>query len=362
MTCPICGKAYPCAHGPAAHSRATAAREQGNSALLLDHQNATGEPEGPLAGQDGAADSQEWRQEVASRVQQHRARRRRHTDRNALELDFSANEPFSFSAQPQRSMPPPPERFTEIMVRTEPPKVIRFPRPTPVPLPAMQEITLDELELAAPVPETPRIVEAPEAEAEPAEAEPSAVVMEAEQMELLPSFADIELEPAPSRLVDELDLIPQAAPLEQRLMAGLVDAAIVLAGSGVCTLTFYRMAEEMPHSRLTIAFALAACGMFWLLFQYLFLIYGRTTPGMQMAQLELCTFEGKKAPLFARRSRALAGALSGCAAGLGYAWAFIDEDRLGWHDRISQTHLRVAVSSQQSAFSSQHSAFSPEAE
>jgi uncharacterized RDD family membrane protein YckC len=316
------------------------------------------EPESPLAvltgsgapgGQYGKADSQEWRQEVASRVQQHRARRRRHTDRNALELDFSANEPFSFTAQPPPRSMPPPERFTEIMVKTEPPKVIRFPRPAPVPLPAMQEITLDELELAAPVLESPRIVEASlEAPLEPlevelVEAEPQAVAMKAEQMELLPSFADIELEPAPSRLVDELDLIPRAAPLEHRLVAGLVDAAIVLAGSGVCAVTFLRMAEEMPHSRLTIAFALAGCGMFWLLFQYLFLIYGRTTPGMQMAQLELCTFAGKEAPLFARRVRALAGGLSGFSAGLGYAWAFIDEDRLGWHDRISQTHLRASA-------------------
>jgi len=32
--------------------------------------------------------------------------------------------------------------------------------------------------------------------------------------------------------------------------------------------------------------------------------------------------------------------------GLGYAWALVDEDRLGWHDRISQTHLRAALSSQ----------------
>jgi uncharacterized RDD family membrane protein YckC len=329
-----------------------------NSSALLDHQNISGEPEGPRAGaaaaapgsvpvgHEGAAASQAWREEVASRVQQHRARRRRHSDRNALELDFSANEPFSFSAQPQASpLPPPPERFAEIMVKTEPPKVIRFPRPAPAPVPAMQEITLDELELATRVPETPRIVEAPETEfmepePPPAWEELQPVAREAEQMELLPSFADIELEPAPARLQDELDLVPRAAPLEQRLVAGAVDAGIVFAGSVVCALTFLKLADEMPHSRLTIAFALATCGMLWMLFQYLFLAYGRATPGMQMAQLELCAFDGAKATLFARRCRALASGLSGFSAGLGYAWAFIDQDRLGWHDRISQTHLR----------------------
>ena len=222
----------------------------------------------------------------------------------------------------------------------------------------MQEITLDELELAALVPEMPRIVEAPEME--PAEAEPYAVeavapaMAEARQMELLPNFDDIHLDPTPNGLEDELDLIPRPAPLEQRVVAGLVDAGIVFIGSGVCAVTFLQLAEEMPHSRLTAAFALASCGMFWLLFQYLFLTYGRATPGMKVAQLELCTFEGKPASLFARRCRALASALSGFSAGLGYAWAFIDEDRLGWHDRISQTHLRGAVSNQQSAFSPEH--------
>jgi uncharacterized RDD family membrane protein YckC len=344
MTCPVCGEAYPCVHGPAHSStegrawppsvpEAEGARGR-SSSVLLDQQNAPG---GALSGGGGGA-SQEWRQEVASRVQQHRARRRRHADRNALELDFSANEPFSFSAQPlEPALPPPPERFSEIVVKPEP-KVIRFPRPAPVPLPAMQEITLDEL--ATPVPETPRIVEA--LDPEPLEP-PQPEAVEAEQMELLPSFADIELEPAPARLTEELELVPRAAPLEQRLMAGLVDAALVLAGSGVCALTFFKLAAELPQSRLAIAFALAACGMFWLVFQYLFLVYGRATPGMNMAQLELCSFEGKTATLFARRCRALASALSGFSAGLGYAWAFIDEDRLGWHDRISQTHVRASM-------------------
>ncbi|HZD95774.1 MAG TPA: hypothetical protein VE133_16050, partial [Candidatus Sulfotelmatobacter sp.] len=49
MICPICGKAYPCAYG-AAHSRAKAAHESyRDSSILLDHQNAGGGPEGPLA-------------------------------------------------------------------------------------------------------------------------------------------------------------------------------------------------------------------------------------------------------------------------------------------------------------------------
>jgi uncharacterized RDD family membrane protein YckC len=331
MNCPLCGKAYPCVHAV------------NTSSALLDHQESGAEEAfaasaGEVRG--GIPPDQAWRQEVASRVQQHRARRRKHTDRNALELDFSAHEPFSFSAGSQ-PVSPPPERFTEIMVKTEPPKIIRFPRPAPVPIPAMQEITLEELELATPIPEAPRIVEAP-ADVEYAEALPVApAITEARQMELLPSFADIDLEPAPRRLDEELEVIPQPAPLNQRVVAGVVDAGIVFCASAICELTFLKLAEELPHSRLTLAFAMATCGIFWLVFQYLFLLYAGTTPGMRMSQLELCTFEGKRATRFARQCRALASGLSGFSAGLGYAWAFIDEDGLGWHDRMTQTYVRL---------------------
>jgi len=220
----------------------------------------------------------------------------------------------------------------------------------------VEEVMLEEL--VGPALEAPRILDAPEiengflesdflVETEPVPVMPASPP--AEQMQLLPNFADIHLEPEASRLTDELDAIPHAAPLSQRGVAGMVDGALVLIASAIFALTFLELAEEAPQSRLTMACVLAVGGIFWMVFQNLFLTYGRRTPGMKLAQLELCTFEGKPAPLSARKSRALASALSGFAIGLGYFWAFIDEDRLGWHDRISQTYLRS--SSQPSAIS-----------
>jgi uncharacterized RDD family membrane protein YckC len=82
--------------------------------------------------------------------------------------------------------------------------------------------------------------------------------------------------------------------------------------------------------------------LLWLVYQYLFLVYSPGTPGMRMAQLELCTFEGGPVSRSLRRWRALASLLSCCSFGLGFAWALIDEDRLGWHDRITQTHLKTS--------------------
>jgi hypothetical protein len=61
---------------------------------------------------------------------------------------------------------------------------------------------------------------------------------------------------------------------------------------------------------------------------------------MSVAGVEVSTFAGQPANVRARRSRVFAATLSTLSIGLGYLWAFVDEDTLGWHDRISETYLR----------------------
>ena len=256
-------------------------------------------------------------------------------------------------------MPPPPERFHEIVIpqnmvkpvmgRPEPPKVIRFPRTQPAYVPTVEEVMLDELEQAAPAPESPRIMEAYDAEPmeieleppDPTEMEPAArSSLRGQQMELLPSFDDIQLEPEEARVDYDSEVIPRPAPMQQRLVAGVVDAVLVFLATGAFAVTFMEAAEGIPHSNMTMVCMLAAGGIFWLVFQYIFLVYRRATPGMHFAGLELCTFEGKATTMFERQCRAAASALSGFSMGLGYFWALVDEDRVGWHDRISRTHVR----------------------
>jgi uncharacterized RDD family membrane protein YckC len=358
------------------HTRSAAALadQHAHNEVFADDDQALAQPAAPLravAGEQRSAADPAWRREIVSRVQQHRARRRRAADPNALELDFSADTPYSFGTEQQDgAMPPPPERFHEIVIpqsmvkpvmgRPEPPKVIRFPRTQPARIPTVEEVMLDELEQAAPAPESPRIIEAYdvapiETDLEPIESmEIEPVVrpsLRGQQMELLPSFDDIQLEPEEARTDHDDEVIPRPAPLGQRCVSGVVDAGLVFIATGAFAITFLELAEEMPQSRMTLVCLLAAAGIFWLLFQYIFLTYRRATPGMRMAQLELCTFEGKATTMFDRQTRAAASALSAFSVGLGYAWALVDEDRLGWHDRISQTHLRPAFSHQPSALS-----------
>lgn len=280
-----------------------------------------------------------------------------------MELDFPADGPHSFGADTDDAlMPPPPERFHEIVIpqnmvkpvmgKPEPPKIIRFPRTQPPYVPTVEEVMLDELEQSAPAPESPRItmeaydaepMELQEQEIESVEIEPMArPSLRGQQMDLLPSFDDIHLEPEEARIDQDDEVIPRPAPMHQRLVAGLVDMAIVSMATGAFALTFLEAAEQVPHSSMTMVCMLAAGGIFWLVFQYIFLVYRRATPGMDFAGLELCTFEGKATTMFERQRRAAASALSGFSMGLGYLWALVDEDRVGWHDRISRTHVRAS--------------------
>ncbi len=277
----------------------------------------------------------QWRQEVISRVQQHRARRRRRFDPNAtLELDFALgkleqDQSSSAASGPAMANEVEQDVLPPQQARPEMPKIIEFRRPImiqPVYVPrARVEERVEEFELAEPIRDTPRILEAPEME----------------QMDLLSAFTDIELESAKPGAGDEVELPPQSAGLQQRAFAGLVDLLIVLVASAAFAMIYLLLVRDLPQPRVVLLSTALVCALLWLIYQYLFLVYSAATPGMQMAQLELCTFQGNPVPLTVRRWRALASMLSGCSLGLGFAWALIDEDMLGWHDRITQSHLRT---------------------
>jgi uncharacterized RDD family membrane protein YckC len=79
--------------------------------------------------------------------------------------------------------------------------------------------------------------------------------------------------------------------------------------------------------------------VFWTAYQYLLLVYTGTTPGLKLAKLQLSRFDGAAVPRKTRRWRVVASVLSGLSLALGYAWCFLDEDRLCWHDRITRTYM-----------------------
>lgn len=346
MDCPICGIPYPCAHS------------RGNTSALRDHvvrddrsstrPNLDRAISPPSASEvQRRADEELWRREVASRVQQHRARRRRRFDPNAsFEFDFPADAALAIA--PTLPQPQPPIVSLEEQDETAsfiascaletdipplaPRKIIRFPRFTL----SGSEDFVDALELADPPQPAPRILDAPAPR----------------QLELLPTFPDIHLDEEPEEnLLGTIDLPPQPARLPQRILSGMIDAMLLMLSEAVLIAVFTKLTAVLPSWRLAVPYALISCVSFWCLFQYVFLVFGRGTPGMRAVGVELCAFDGESAAIRARRNRAFAATLSALSVGLGFLWAFVDEDTLGWHDRISETYLRS--SNQQSAFSNQ---------
>ncbi|QNI37386.1 RDD family protein [Edaphobacter albus] len=136
------------------------------------------------------------------------------------------------------------------------------------------------------------------------------------------------------------------APLDLRLMSAMVDGCIILAASvvfaAVAVLTATRLSPGPLHMPLTNA-AISSVGAIVLLgffYQMLFFTFSNSTPGMRYAHIGLCTFSDENPSRAAMRRRILSLALSSASLGLGVLWALLDEERLGWHDRISRMYQR----------------------
>ncbi len=104
------------------------------------------------------------------------------------------------------------------------------------------------------------------------------------------------------RIEHDDEVIPRPAPLHQRFVAGLVDVASFSGHRRFCSHVCGTGRREYRSHSMTMVCMMAAGGIFWLVFQYIFLIYRRATPGMNMARLELCTFEGKATTMFDRQT------------------------------------------------------------
>ena len=258
-----------------------------------------------------------WRQEVSSRVDNFRTRRRGRFDPNSsLSLNFDT----ALVAEDRPRAAPQLQAQPQV---SEAPKVIEFPRPAAPPVVE---------ELAEPVVEKPRILEAEE----PLEEVAAPVAA--------PPIASIMLEPAVTETVpaygQDQEILLWLAPASQRIYAGLMDALVVVTATALFSFIFLYMTGAAPTWRMAAGFALALPGFFWALYQYVFLVYGGTTPGLQMTGLRLTTFAGDPVPRRQRRWRALAMIVSCASLGLGFLWAVVDEDGLGWHDRITRTCVR----------------------
>ena len=180
-------------------------------------------------------------------------------------------------------------------------------------------------DFADPVLDSPRILDVPESSVEPVETGP---------------LADIHLDEGEQPVErKEFEIPLQVAPTIRRIFAGSVDCLLVAIASAAFMAIVTRLAGQLPRTKPAMAIVAVVPCLLWAIYQYLFLVYGGVTAGMRMARLQLYTFQKETPRRATRRARALTMLISCASLGLGFVWAFADEDSLCWHDRISRTYL-----------------------
>ena len=275
------------------------------------------------------AGEHDWRDQVSAKVNRYRSRKPRKERYPSLQLQFDR------SPSRDQTPPEPPHAPAELRARVANPE-LKTPREIPVTLestarilefPRSAALPTREEELAEPVVGRPRIVEAPELLPPP----PALGGI------LIESAVAVEAERRPG-----FDVPLQSSPISRRLLAGAVDAAVVAIALAAFAYIFFRISESVPPLRTAAEAIAALLAVLWPAYQYAFLVFSRTTPGLRLARLEVTRFDGAPASRSLRRWRVLASLLSCASLGLGYAWCFLDEDQLSWHDRITKTHLGAA--------------------
>jgi len=200
-------------------------------------------------------------------------------------------------------------------------KVIAFPRQASL-APEAHHRLADPV-----VPEQPRILDVPEE----LEAFPCAPLLDGLH---LPSHAAGVTPPA-----DHVELPFAAVRISQRVLAGILDCAVVAVSAAMFGAVAYKMLPRMTLTKPLLLIAAAMPILFWTAYQYLLTMYGGATIGMRMLHLRLSTFKGGAPNWRYRRSRVLGLYFSAASLAMGLLWALVDVDGLCWHDRISRTYL-----------------------
>ncbi len=133
-----------------------------------------------------------------------------------------------------------------------------------------------------------------------------------------------------------------AATIEERRIAAAIDGACLLFAFGAFLALFSAVGGVFTVSKLSGAVCLATFAIVYLQYFAIFTIFGGTTPGMMLRNLQVVSFTGEPPSPRQMMLRSAGYVLSAGTMFLGFLWSMWDEDTLTWHDRISRTYLHSA--------------------
>jgi uncharacterized RDD family membrane protein YckC len=125
------------------------------------------------------------------------------------------------------------------------------------------------------------------------------------------------------------------ATIDERRIAGLIDAGCLLFAYGGFLTLFGSLGGQFTFSKLSAAVCIATFVIVYLQYFALFTVFGGTTPGMMLRG----SFSGETPSPRQMLWRSVGYMLSAGTFFMGFLWALWDEDALTWHDRLSRTYL-----------------------
>ena len=132
------------------------------------------------------------------------------------------------------------------------------------------------------------------------------------------------------------------ASIDDRRLAGLVDLGCLLFAYGGFLMLFGSLGGQFTLSKLTAVVYTTTFAIVYLQYFALFTIFGGTTPGMMLRNLQVTSFSGESPTPRQMLLRSMGYMLSAGTFFLGFLWSMWDEDQLTWHDRLSRTYLSAA--------------------
>ena len=155
----------------------------------------------------------------------------------------------------------------------------------------------------------------------------------------VPPASKLDSSVAPPTAPAETCGLYPVASLEERRFAAAIDIACLLFAYGGFLALFGSLGGQFTLSKLSAAVYFVTFAIVYLQYFAMFTIFGGTTPGMMFRGLQVASFTGDSPTPRQMLLRSAGYILSAGTFFLGFFWAWLDEDALTWHDRLSQTYL-----------------------